>query len=99
MSRLAPWLAHLGLLISISLVACQDSSTRNSSQPESLKVVVSTTILTDLTQRIGGDAITVTGLLQPGDDPHVYEPVPRDTVAFSRSQLDYPQRIQLGTKN
>ncbi|WP_338461197.1 zinc ABC transporter substrate-binding protein [Synechococcus elongatus IITB7] len=87
MSRLAPWLAPLGLLISISLVACQDSSTRDSSQSESLKVVVSTTILTDLTQRIGGDAITVTGLLQPGDDPHVYEPVPRDTVALAGANL------------
>lgn len=89
MSRPASWFALL--LVSICLAACRTTSpskpAAQSEPSKPLKVVVSTTILTDLTQRIGGDAITVTGLLQPGDDPHVYEPVPRDTVTLAKANL------------
>ncbi|HEY9736895.1 MAG TPA: zinc ABC transporter substrate-binding protein [Trichocoleus sp.] len=52
-----------------------------------MRVVVTSTILADLTDRIGGDAIELTGLLNPGDDPHVYEPVPQDTVALEQADL------------
>ncbi|ABB58605.1 manganese/iron transport system substrate-binding protein [Synechococcus elongatus PCC 6311] len=89
MPRSASWFALL--VVSVSLVACRtlrsNTPSAESGSSEPLKVVVSTTILTDLTQRIGGDAITVTGLLQPGDDPHVYEPVPRDTVTLAKANL------------
>jgi manganese/iron transport system substrate-binding protein len=51
-------------------------------------IVVSTsTILTDLTARIAQDEIQLTGILKPGDDPHVYEPVPADTVALEKADL------------
>jgi manganese/iron transport system substrate-binding protein len=50
-------------------------------------VVVTSTILTDLTATVGGDEIAVTGLLDPGDDPHLYEPVPQDTIALEQADL------------
>lgn len=51
------------------------------------QVVATSTILADLAQSVGGEEIQLTGLLQPGDDPHIYEPVPQDTVALEQADL------------
>ncbi|MCT7951698.1 metal ABC transporter substrate-binding protein [Ancylothrix sp. C2] len=50
-------------------------------------VVATSTIIEDLTEEIAGDEIKLTGILKPGTDPHVYEPVPADTVALEKAQL------------
>ncbi len=72
------------LLLSWLLVGCGAGRSGRSEQP---KVITTSTILMDLTERIGGDEVTVVGLLRPGDDPHVYEPVPRDTVLIEQADL------------
>ncbi len=51
------------------------------------KVVSTSTIIADLTATIGGDEIDHQGILEPGADPHVYEPVPMDSVAFEEAAL------------
>ena len=43
-----------------------------------LRVVASFSILGDLTQQVGGDAVSVEVLVGPDGDVHVYEPRPRD---------------------
>lgn len=77
------------------LNAC-DASTRNASgdaasgnaATASKPTVVSTsTIITDWATEIGGESINLTGILKPGDDPHVYEPVPQDSIAFEQADL------------
>jgi len=45
---------------------------------EKLRVVASFSILADLTQQVGGDAVLVEALVGPDGDVHVYEPRPRD---------------------
>jgi len=50
-------------------------------------VVATSTILASLTAEIAGDTIALTGLLQPGADPHVYEPVPQDSRTLERADL------------
>ena len=50
------------------------------------KIVITTTtnVITDLVENIGGDHVSVTGLMGPGVDPHLYScllytsPSPRD---------------------
>ncbi len=44
-------------------------------------------MIADWTQKIGGQEIQHTSILQPGADPHVYEPVPADTRAFEQANL------------
>lgn len=51
------------------------------------QVVATSTILASLTAEIAGDTIALTGLLQPGADPHVYEPVPQDSRTLERADL------------
>lgn len=51
------------------------------------KVVVTTTILCDMTKAIAEDTLDLTCLLKPGVDGHVYEAVPQDRRAIEDAQL------------
>lgn len=50
-------------------------------------VVTSVTILGDLAVRVGGERVRVHSLLGPGQDPHTYEPAPRDALALTRARV------------
>ncbi|MEO5350002.1 MAG: zinc ABC transporter substrate-binding protein [Magnetococcus sp. YQC-3] len=47
-----------------------------------LRVVTSFTILADMVQQVGGDAVTVKSLVGPNGDAHRYEPTPMDAQAI-----------------
>jgi len=51
------------------------------------KVVATFTIIGDLVQAIGGDAITLTTLVGPDGDAHVFEPRPSDVAAVAQADL------------
>ncbi|WP_276834913.1 metal ABC transporter solute-binding protein, Zn/Mn family, partial [Chryseobacterium cucumeris] len=79
------WQKVVGVLLGLYLSACSaSSSSNNDSKPN---VVTTSTVINDWTQRVGGDEIELTGILQPGADPHVYEPVPKDSIAFEKADL------------
>ncbi len=59
----------LFILALIILFGCKN----NERQSNKLKVVTTTTMLTDLVKNIGGDHITVQGLMGAGVDPHLYK--------------------------
>ncbi|NJL54251.1 MAG: zinc ABC transporter solute-binding protein [Leptolyngbyaceae cyanobacterium RM2_2_4] len=79
-------LVPLLLGLSLSLASCRIVAPTNptSNRP---RVVSTSTIIADLTLQVGGDAIEHTGILTPGADPHVYEPVPQDSIAFEQAAL------------
>ena len=54
---------------------------------EKLRVVSLSTVLTELAQRVGGEDVTVTGLIKPGVDPHDFEPKPEDLKQVAASQI------------
>lgn len=78
----------LSLLVGVSLVgmlgSCARPQTTDSDKP---RVVATSTILADWAEEVGGDQIQLTSILKPGDDPHVYEPVPADSAALERADL------------
>lgn len=43
-----------------------------------IHVVTSTTVFADLVRNVGGDRVTVSSIVPPGVDPHVYDPTPRE---------------------
>ncbi|MES1151776.1 MAG: zinc ABC transporter substrate-binding protein, partial [Dongia sp.] len=51
------------------------------------KVVATFTIIGDLVQAVGGDAVTVTTLVGPDGDAHVFEPRPSDLAAVAEADL------------
>ncbi|WP_299371376.1 zinc ABC transporter substrate-binding protein [uncultured Tateyamaria sp.] len=50
-----------------------------------LNIVASTGMIADLTRTIGGDAVTVRGLMGAGVDPHAYRQTRSDIVAMTRA--------------
>ncbi|MEO0514461.1 MAG: metal ABC transporter substrate-binding protein [Planctomycetota bacterium] len=50
-------------------------------------VVATTTMLDDLARTLGGDRVHVVGLMKPGQDPHVYDALPRDAQAIAAADL------------
>ncbi|NEQ23575.1 MAG: zinc ABC transporter solute-binding protein [Microcoleus sp. SIO2G3] len=51
------------------------------------KVVATSSVLCNLTQKIAQDTIDLTCLIPAGTDPHVYEPKPSDRKAIEEAQL------------
>ena len=45
------------------------------------------TVLTDLAQGVGGDRVSITSLVRPGQDPHDFEPSPGDVKEISKAQV------------
>lgn len=80
------WLMSAGICCGLFVGGCQADS-ENSSKENLPKVVSTSTIIADLTERIGGEEIKHQGILQPGADPHVYEPTPKDSVALEKADL------------
>ncbi|MDV2995597.1 MAG: Periplasmic zinc-binding protein TroA [Chroococcidiopsis sp. SAG 2025] len=65
----------------------QPDASRTSPGTEKPQVVATSTIINDLTERVAGEEIQLRGILKPGDDPHVYEPVPADSQALEDADL------------
>ncbi|GAB4155993.1 MAG: zinc ABC transporter substrate-binding protein [Cyanobacteria bacterium J069] len=75
----------MALLAGLLAIACRpDMPQITDARPN---VVATSTILADLTRRVGGAEIDLVSLLKPGDDPHVYEPVPKDTQRIEDADL------------
>ena len=54
---------------------------------EPLKVSVFSTVLSEIAQRVGGDAVKVTGHVPVGADPHEFEPRPSDLKVVSAADV------------
>lgn len=85
-SRTSRRLIAVTIGVGVAIAAC-DPSGNFSNDPERLDVVATSTMIADWAEQIGGDEIAVTGILEPGADPHVYEPVPQDSIAFEQADL------------
>ena len=51
------------------------------------KVVTTFTVLADMAQQVGGDAVEVVSITKPGAEIHGYEPTPRDIVGAVDADL------------
>lgn len=76
-------------VVGATLGSCEGARTSeaDSASGDRLVVVSTSTIITDWTKRIAGDEVEVVGILDPGTDPHIYEPVPADTKAMEDADL------------
>ena len=77
MRRFQLWLICLALLASAPPVRAQDR----------LNVVASFSILGDLAKNVGGDHVSVTTLVGPNGDVHVYTPAPADAKKVADAKV------------
>ncbi len=80
--QIQSWL--IAAVVGLGLGSCNPGQSPESNLPN---VVATSTIIADLTQEVGSDEIQLTGILKPGADPHVYEPVPADSRALEQADL------------
>lgn len=52
-----------------------------------LRVVATTSIIGDVVAQVGGEAIALTTLMKPGQDPHSFEPSAQDLTAVAEADL------------
>ncbi|MEA5516692.1 metal ABC transporter substrate-binding protein [Nodularia sp. UHCC 0506] len=83
------WQGVVGVLLGLAMVGCNQVDTNSitteiDGQPQ---VVATSTIIADLAEQVGGDEIQLTSILQPGVDPHIYEPTPADSRVLETADL------------
>ncbi|MDE5055411.1 zinc ABC transporter substrate-binding protein [Niallia taxi] len=72
----------------IFLAACNNNqNTNEKTADESLKIMTSFYPLYDFTTKIAGDRAKVINLVQPGIEPHDYEPSPKDLANLNEVDL------------
>lgn len=72
------------LFVVLLLISCGQNSKEDS---DTINIVTTTTIITDLVNNIGGDKVTVNGLMGPGIDPHLYKASEGDVSKLYNADL------------
>ncbi|MCD6291394.1 MAG: zinc ABC transporter substrate-binding protein [Anaerolineae bacterium] len=62
---------------------------------QKLRVVASTSIVGDVVANVGGNLIDLTVLMEPGQDPHSYEPTAKDIAAISKAHVIFINGLSL----
>lgn len=91
LKRKFPTLAALGVLVLVvvlsSLSGCAAPQKAVADDDGPLRVVATTTMLCDLAEEIGGEAISVQGLMGPGVDPHLYQASAGDVALLQNADV------------
>jgi len=86
----------IGLPIILAILGCNHRTLNNNYTQEQQnqktnqnlpQVVVTTTVLCDLTNQIAKETINLTCLIPPGLEPPIYQPTPEDIRAIKRADL------------
>lgn len=72
-------------ILSVVLVGCGNEEA--ASDDGKLKVVVTTTILADVTRELAGDLVEVEALMGPGVDPHLYKASAGDVKRMNEANM------------
>ena len=76
-------LTSLGIASSLLMaLAASDAQSQ-----DKLTIASFSTILTEIAQKVGGQEVTVMGLIKPGQDPHEFQLSPSDLQAVAQARL------------
>jgi len=92
---------HVNLIfISSILVAvlCLNCNNKQKNTTETLHVVTTTTMITDLVAQVGGDLIQLEGLMGSGIDPHLYKASEGDVAKLSNADIIFYNGLHLEGK-
>ena len=81
-------------LLAITFFCCKNETETN----DKLKVVTTTTMITDLVKNIGGDYIEVEGLMGSGVDPHLYKASEGDVSKLVNTNVIFYNGLHLEGK-
>lgn len=73
--------------VTFVMFSCNQPSGESDSKSDKLNVVTTTTMITDLLKQIGGEKISVQGLMGAGVDPHLYKATESDVTKLYNADL------------
>lgn len=88
----------LPLALVIVLVSCSSDSEVGDQENDTLNIVATTGMIADAARVIGGDKVTVKGLMGPGIDPHLYKASAGDVAVLSKADLIFYNGLHLEGK-
>jgi zinc transport system substrate-binding protein len=89
-------LTAIALTVGITtLTACSSPSVKEIKTEKPLQVTVSIVPQEYFVERIGGDQVSVNAMIQPGVDPHTYEPKPEQLKTTAQSQAYFKIGVSL----
>jgi manganese/zinc/iron transport system substrate-binding protein len=86
----------LMIILSIFLISCNGNDKSNKNKK--LKVVATTTMITDLVKHIAGDRVEIKGLMKAGVDPHLYKATEGDMNLFLKADVVFYNGLHLEGK-
>jgi manganese/zinc/iron transport system substrate-binding protein len=93
-------LVALTLLVAVALGACAPAVAQPagdlSARP--IRAVATTGMITDIVQNVGGERVTVTGLMGPGVDPHLYKASEGDVIRLASADIIFYNGLHLEAK-
>lgn len=75
------------LIMGLSLLLAACAAPSDAAKDDTIQTVATTTMLADLARVIGGEHVTVEGLMQPGVDPHLYQARASDVTKMQKAEL------------
>jgi len=75
------------LSLTLLLTGCSAPAVNTDSSKDKLNIVATTTMLADLVSAIGGERVTVNGLMGPGIDPHLYQASAGDVSLMQKADV------------
>lgn len=85
------------LLVILTLTACAPApaSASQNLTDRPIRVTATTSMVADLARNIGGERVTVTGLMGPGVDPHLYKARESDVRALQDADIIFYNGLHL----
>lgn len=87
-------IASAGLLIS----GCSSKKAPAGTENENIQVTTTTGMITDIVKNVGGAYVTVTGLMGPGVDPHLYKASQGDIRKLENADIIFYNGLNLEGK-
>ena len=88
------------VVFSILFVACTSSDDKGASDSnnDKLNIVATTGMIADMVSVVGGDNVSVKGLMGPGVDPHLYKASAGDVALLSKADVIFYNGLHLEGK-
>ena len=77
---------------------CDPKEQPDADTDDKLRVVTTISMITDIVKNVGGTRVEVTGMVEPGVDPHFYNPTLKDVQRLSSAHIIFYNGLHLEAK-